>query len=544
MTSADGRYVIIFNGEIYNYKELRKELEQQGYRFRTHSDTEVLLYCYAAYGTAMLPKLRGMFAVAIWNTQKRSLFLARDPYGIKPLYYVNDSWTFRFASQVKALLASPKVSRDPEPAGLVGFFLLGSVPEPFTLHQEIRALPAGHSMMVTDIGPCEPQRYFSISEIYAKARKNKMVFSHEERKQHIHKALLETVRYHFVSDVPVGIFLSSGMDSAAILTLAAEEKISNVQTLTLVFDEYRGKPEDELPLAQEMSRRYGARQHVCLLTRQEFEHNLPHLFSSMDQPTIDGVNTYFISKAAHSAGFKVALSGVGGDEIFGGYASFRDVPLWNKIFRLPALLPFAGKIMEGFYQHFFARWKIFHPKLSGMLRYGGSMAGAYFLKRGLFMPWELTKIMDQDIAKQGLSRLKLVEQIHQSLRPDPGSDFARVAALESSWYLKNQLLRDADWAGMAHSLEIRTPYVDSFFLNEMAPVLPTKFSRYKEPLIQAMGASLPFSFISRKKTGFAVPISIWMQSEKSGTPVDKFELQSRSWAMKVMERTAGSYATL
>ena len=217
MLAADGKIAVTFNGEIYNYPALRRELEAQGVRFVTTSDTEVLLHLYARHGTDMVRKLRGMFAFAIWDDVKRGLFVARDVYGIKPLYTANDGWTFRFASQVKALLAGKRVSQDPEPAGIVGFHLFGSVPEPFTFYREIRALPAGHTQWIDSAGAREPQPYQTLSAILADGARNPVPAT--QLNERVRSAALDSVRAHLLADVEVGIFLSAGVDSGALLGL-------------------------------------------------------------------------------------------------------------------------------------------------------------------------------------------------------------------------------------------------------------------------------------------------------------------------------------
>src|SRR5258706_15592775 len=212
MTSADGRFVVTFNGEIYNYRELRQALEAKGRKFHSHSDTEVLLHLYAEQGHDMVAGLRGMFAFAIWDREQRRLFLARDPYGIKPLYYADDGWTFRFATQVKALLAGGKVSRDPDPVGQIGFYLWGAVPEPFTTYQDIRSLPAGSILWVDSVGPHEPKGYFSIAEAYCRAERACPNLHGEDIQDIVREVLSDSVAHHLVSDVPVGGFLSAGVD--------------------------------------------------------------------------------------------------------------------------------------------------------------------------------------------------------------------------------------------------------------------------------------------------------------------------------------------
>ena len=306
MTSEDRRFVVVFNGEIYNYPEVRGELEADGARFRTTSDTEALLHLYARYGADMVHRLRGMFAFAIWDQARRGLFLARDPYGIKPLYTANDGRTFRFASQVKALLAGGHISRDPEPAGIVGFHLFGSVPEPFTLYRDIRSLPSGHTQWVDAAGPTEPQPFSNLAEALAKGTANPAPAA--EIPERVHAGVLDSVRAHLVADVEVGIFLSAGVDSGAMLGLMRDAGQRALRAITLAFDEFRGTSEDEAPFAACAGERYGAHHIVRRLSEREFVDDLPAILAAMDQPSIDGVNTWFVSKAAKEAGLKVAIS--------------------------------------------------------------------------------------------------------------------------------------------------------------------------------------------------------------------------------------------
>ncbi|HKO02824.1 MAG TPA: asparagine synthase (glutamine-hydrolyzing), partial [Thermoanaerobaculia bacterium] len=254
--------VIVFNGEIYNYRELRGELESRGIRFTSQSDTEVLLQLYATRGAEMLNDLRGMFAFALWDAARRRMFLARDPYGIKPLYYADDGATLRVASQVRALIASGHVSKQFDPAGAAGFFLRGTIPEPFTMYRSIRAVPAGSYCFVDANGASEPVQYFSIAQTLHDAADNADIS--------VHDAVLESVKYHMVADVPVGAFLSAGIDSTSIVALARESGATDLQTMTLRFAEYRGRVNDEAPLAARAAQQYGVPHTIRDLTRDEF----------------------------------------------------------------------------------------------------------------------------------------------------------------------------------------------------------------------------------------------------------------------------------
>lgn len=517
MVSDDGSLVVTFNGEIYNYQELRKQLESRGRIFRTQSDTEILLQLYADKGEDMLSDLKGMFAFVIWDAKRQKLFFARDPYGIKPLYYANDGWTIRFASQVKALLAGGSVSREPEPAGWAGYYLLGSVPEPFTTYLQIRSLPAGHSMIVTGLGPTVPKRYFSIAQIYAGAESRSatpsLLPTSAAANEAVADALLQAVRRHLVADVPVGAFLSAGIDSATLVGLMREAGQADIQTVTLSFGEFVGGVDDEAPIAEAVARHYQTRHTTRVVSEKEFLHDLPLIMDAMDQPTIDGLNIWFVSKAARELGLKVAISGLGGDELFGGYPSFASLPRWVNWLKVPSRVPFLGRAARLALSSM--DWPKFgiNPKFSAAIEFGGSYAGAYLLRRGLFMPWELGQVLSPDMVRDGLSRLAPLELIDAELQPQPKCAFAKVAALESSLYMRNQLLRDTDWASMAHALEVRVPLVDSQLLADVAPWTVRGFAKPgKSLLANSLKHPLPEAVTSRAKTGFKTPISRWQQN--------------------------------
>ena len=541
MSSPDGSLAVIFNGEIYNYPELRAELEHEGAIFRTTSDTEVLLHLYERHGRAMISQLRGMFAFAIWDANRAGILLARDPYGIKPLYTANDGWTFRFASQVKALLAGGAVSRDPEPAGIVGFHLLGSVPEPFTLYREILPLPAGHTQWVDRKGACEPESYFSIAAVLAEGVRT--ADNAAEMQQAVRETLLDSVRAHLLADVEVGVFLSSGIDLGSVLGLLRDTTAGKIRAITLAFAKFQGTPEDEVPLASEVANRYGAEHIVRHVSDEEFRAEAPRVLEAMDQPSIDGVNTWFVAKATREAGLKVALSGVGGDELFAGYPSFLDIPLWIKYMRGPAMLPGLGTGLRLLGRSLKLADRT--PKALGMAEYGGTYPGAYLLRRGLYLPFELPTVLDRAIIKDGLRRLNLLRRISTSLRPDPGSPPGRVCALESCYYLRNQLLRDLDWASMAHSVELRTPLVDSAVLARLARFVPyTQSGVGKKALAHAPSKSLPSTVIMRAKTGFAAPIQQWMDSNNFGARQASATkgMSSRDWAKYIFSANNRSVA--
>jgi asparagine synthase (glutamine-hydrolysing) len=517
MASEDGQVVISFNGEIYNYRQLRARLEASGRRFHSQSDTEVLLHLYAETGMEMLQDLRGMFAFALWDGRERKLYLARDPYGIKPLYYADDGWQVRAASQVKALLAGGKMSREHEPAGLAGFYLLGSVPEPWTIHRGIRMVPAGHYLEAGEMGVSEPISWCDVGSIFLDSSQPALATSKDDAIAEVHAALRDSVKAHLVADVPVGLFLSSGIDSGALAGLARDHD-HPVDTVTLGFSEYAGSDRDEVPLAHEVADLYGLRHHVHRVGQHDFAQHLPGILAAMDQPSIDGINTWLVSHGAAMLGWKVALTGLGGDELFGGYPSFEDIPRWVGKLALLSRIPLLG---AGFYHLASgAASSMGNPKFPGMLKYGGSYAGAYLLRRGLFLPEELPMVMGKELAREGLRRLRPLDLLGAPLQAACGprskaSPASKVSALESSIYMRNQLLRDADWAGMAHSLEIRTPLVDVGLLKRIAPLLAAlRPGSGKQVLASAPSGPLPDRVSNRPKTGFTVPVDQWLQQDK------------------------------
>ena len=360
---------------------------------------------------------------------------------------------------MKALIAGGQISRDPDPAGWVGFHIFGSVPEPFTIYRNIHALAAGSTIWIDSHSSRQPIQYFSIAEAYRIAESASGVPSEAECFSRMQAALLDSVRHHMVADIPVGVFLSAGIDSGALLGLMRDVGQQDIQSVTLAYEEYQDRHEDEAPLAAKSAARYSSKHTIRVIREREFRDDLPRIFEAMDQPSIDGINTWFVSKAARELGLKAVISGVGGDELFGGYPTFNDLPRWVRWGALPSRVPLLGEAFR-YFAASSGLTSVLNPKIAGMVKYGGSFAGAYLLRRGLFMPWELPGLMDNDLVAEGLRRLHPIQHINAAIAPIPRTNFGKVAALETSLYMRNQLLRDADWASMAHSLEVRVPLVD------------------------------------------------------------------------------------
>ena len=337
--------------------------------------------------------------------------------------------------------------------------------------------------------------------------------------------------------MPVGVFLSSGLDSTTIAALAAAEG-GDLRTVTLGFQEYQGTNADEVPLAEQFARTCGATHQTVWVSRADFEAERDHLFASMDLPSIDGVNTFFVSLAARQANLKVALSGVGGDELFGSYPSFQEIPRSVAFFQA------------------FARWRSFgaavrvlsapvlkrltSPKYAGMFEYAGTYGGAYLLRRGLFMPWELPDLLDPDLLREGWAELQTL------LRLDDTTDGIsnprlRVSALELQWYMRHQLLRDSDWAGMGHSVEIRVPFVDIEFLRQLAPIISGPNAPSKPDMAAAASDLMTSEILERRKTGFQVPVRDWLLTDQPAHAIDSpdriAERGLRGWAKHVYRRS-------
>jgi asparagine synthase (glutamine-hydrolysing) len=475
-----------------------------------------------------------MYAFAIWDERRRGLFLARDPYGIKPLYTADDGWSFRFASQVKALVAGQMLSREHEPAAIVGFYLFGHVPEPFTLYRQIRALPAGHWQWVDEGGPGEPQPFAQLGKMLAQGALNPQ--APDDLAPALRSAARESVAAHLLSDVEVGLFLSAGIDSGAVLGLMRDAGQDRIRAVTLQFGEFAGSDEDEAPLAREVASRYGAQHIVRRVDELEFRTDLPRIFAAMDQPSIDGINTWFVAKAAREAGLKVALSGLGGDELLAGYPSFRDLPRWRRRFGALAQIPFLGCALRALGGKISSPLLSSQPKALAMLEYASSLPGAYLLRRGLFMPHELASLVGVEMAREGLRRLRPLWRIASQLDPDPLTMTGRICVLESANYMRNQLLRDADWAGMAHGLEIRVPLVDWKLAAGLAPHMANLTAQTgKLALAHAPLSGLPDAVCRRSKTGFGVPTGAWMAAADA-MPATNRGMVSRQWSRYVLSQ--------
>ncbi len=487
MCNEDGSIWLTYNGEIYNFKPLREELQALGHSFRSHTDTEVVIHAFEEWGTSSFLRFRGMFAFALWDEHQRLLYLVKDRFGIKPLYYYQDAEMLVFASEVQALVASQLFSSPPNPDALIAFLLLGSVPVPMTTLQHVRVLPAGH-YLVAGNGQSRLTRYYDLW----------MDTEPDDRAQDPEalKALLtETVELQLVSDAPIGIFLSGGIDSSALVALAAQVRQSQLTTLSINFAETEFS---EAPYQRLLAAKYHTDHHELLLSRALFLKRLPQALAAMDQPSIDGLNTYFVSLLAHEAGLKVVLSGTGGDEIFCGYPHFHQV---NWLSRLGCLRP-CLRTLDGFL-----------ASLPGRLRKLAFLTlhrdlGWYAAIRGLFSPVEVACLTGDTLAH--------VREVADSLTPCPynGHPVDRLSRYEVQFYLQNQLLKDTDCMSMAHSLETRVPFLDSVLVETIfsSPPASRLHGRFPKVLLtQALGDALPRELVYRPKMTFTLPFEKWLR---------------------------------
>ena len=527
LRSACGRFVIVFNGEIYNFNALRAELVVKGVQCRTKSDTEVVLALFANEGAAMLPRLRGMFAFVIWDRVARRAFAARDPYGIKPLYYAQTADGVLLGSQVRALLATGKVSDAPCARGEASFWLMGCVTEPHSWYQDIRALPAGHCVWIEGGRMGQPECWWNVAAAWRDAPAT--VRPAAEVRERTRIALRESVVAHLVADVPVGVFLSGGIDSGALAGLMVEAGAQNLQGITLVYDEFSGTQNDEAPWAAALAKHYGIRHHVRRVSRAEFEADLPRILGAMDQPSVDGVNTWYASKTVAELGLKVVVSGVGGDELFQGYSSFRQLPrlvsAWALLSRVPGAMLLASSVTAWQARRSGnARWNHFPD-------WARNMAGAWWLRRGLYSPAELPALMGAERAAEGLQDFSPDAWVGQTCGALATSGRLALGQIDSTIYMRSQLLRDSDWASMDHSVELRTPLVDAWLLRDLQPLL-SAFAQFpnKRLLSEAQAKALPEAWTTRPKTGFGIPVRTWLEQMGKGAGRGG---ASNAWAREV-----------
>jgi asparagine synthase (glutamine-hydrolysing) len=522
MTSAGGRYHLIFNGCIYNHRELRAELAGGGYSFQSHCDTEVLLAAFTHWGDACLPRLRGMFAFAVWDDQAQSLFLARDAFGIKPLYYHHDAARnrFFFASELNALLASGLVARRIDAGAVAEYLAYFAVPAPRTIYQGLFSLRPGECARFAG-GRLQVDQWwhFPATSPDSAACRSAEEFHHELRAR-----LEDTVQAHRLADVPVGAFLSGGLDSSGIVALMARSGTARLKTFSLVFEE---RDFSEATPAQRTAEFLGTEHHETVLTGRQVAGDLDHLLQAFDQPTGDGINTYYVSQAARAGGVKVALSGLGGDELFGGYPSFRDLPRLARFLSVWRVLPAA---LRALVTDQFARGGVRQRKLADFLTYAHDLHGLCSLQRRVFSTALGHSLLHPDACPAAGGAVPLHPALDQlSSELARADSFQIISAWELRTYMADVLLRDSDVMSMAHSLELRVPFIDRPLIDWLW-AQPARFKagggQKKAALADALRGVLPEDILRRKKRGFTLPFSVWMRRELKPFLDDTFAVAS------------------
>jgi len=497
MSTPDGRYTIVFNGEVYNFRDLRRSLEQKGVAFHTRSDTEVILRAYQVHGEACVELLRGMFAFAVWDEREQTCLLARDRFGIKPLYYHHaEGQRLVFGSEVRTLLASGLMSPDLDSQAVYEYFRTGSVPEPRTLLRNVRCLEAGHHGR-WQAGRLETRRYwalrFPIETIPA-----------DQAVAVTRAALIDSVAHHFVSDVPVGIFLSGGIDSTALVALARVAGQVDLRTFSMCLP---GSADDEGRAARRIAAHFGTQHEEVPVDAATGKALFSRFLGAVDQPSIDGLNTFAVAGFARDRGIKVALSGVGADEVFGGYRSFHDVPLlarWDQ--RLSWMGPargLLGRALEA------AAVGPRSQRIGDMLGQPAGITTAYTTFRGVFTRAD-ARTLARHFAPAAGHEPEDDEENAWRLDPTPMDSVSR---LELTRYVRNQLLRESDVMSMAWGLELRTPFLDAGVFDATSQVPAAIRLRAGKQLLLDTVPEVPRWVARQPKRCFQFPFEQWLDGE-------------------------------
>jgi asparagine synthase (glutamine-hydrolysing) len=507
MSTPDGRYTLIFNGAIYNFRTLQSELESAGWTFRTRCDTEVLLAALAHWGESALERLRGMFAFALWDASDESLFAARDPFGIKPLYFQHSGGRLVFASEIAALLASGVCAAEIDHVSVAEYLAWFAVPAPRTIYKGILSLRPGECMRFRR-GELSIRSAWTFKSI---AIDGKQCASREEFVHSLREHLDDAIRAHVIADVPVGAFLSGGLDSAVVAGLMSKASGNALRTFSIGFEEDGFSEADE---AEASAHHFGAVHHTRIVTGDEVARDLESIVTACDQPTGDGVNTFYVSQTAQAGGVKVALSGLGGDELFGGYPSFRSIPM------LARQLPFWRSLptpIRALITNALRGGGARARKLSDLLSNARDAHELAALQRRVFSDTRLHSLLSQGVLSEVEGSVPFHSEL-ETLRADVGSRdlFSLVSAWELRTYMADVLLRDSDVMSMRHSLELRVPYIDRPII-EWLWRQPAHFRddrrRPKSALFDATEDILPPGLLKRRKRGFTLPFPIWMRRE-------------------------------
>ena len=501
MTTPDGRYSIVYNGEIYNYRELRADLERAGVRFTSASDTEVLLALIVRDGITALNRARGMFALALWDGVARTLTVARDRFGIKPLYVAAGDGRVAFASEIAALRRASLVDREVSPAGVLAFLAWSYIPSPLTWLQGVESLTPGAWKRWHDGGHEESGTFADFTEVY----EEKPPVTEDELRARAQEAIRDSVAAHMVADVPVGIFLSGGIDSAAVVAGARAAITGELHTYTVAGDV---PSMSEIEPARQVATLFETTHHELMIGAAAIERALPSIVRRLDAPSADAINSYFVSQAVAATRVKAVLSGVGGDEMFGGYPSFQRIPSAMRTAKwLAPVLPVTAMAASA--------WPDWRARKLQHFAGAPDATSAYRAVRGSFMPEEWSFLLgpafDGDAGRDARETLAQVEArtFRDAAMETP---LAAVSRMETSGYLQGQLLRDIDAVSMAHGLEVRVPFVDHRLAGSIWPALghyPALLERKR--LLYESVPNMPDGMAGRPKRGFTLPFDTWMR---------------------------------
>lgn len=513
MFSETREIVLVFNGEIYNYLDLKEQLIQAGFQFRTKSDTEVIIKSYQKWGTNCFSKFKGMFAIALYDKSCSKLILARDHAGIKPLYYYFDKDCIYFASEIRAFKELNKWQEDPY--WKVYFLIFGYLPNNITTLKNVRSIEKG-SFLVFDVFTLEFNQYFFLHDNFTEEISNL-----EEARELIKLSLTKAVKRHLIADAPLGLFLSGGIDSS-LLTLLAKNYKKELHTLSIVFDDnmYSEKEYQDIIIQKVRSNHQS-----FLLTKELFVSALPDIMQAMDQPSSDGINSYFISKFAKQAGLKAVLSGLGADELFGGYPSFKRVKLLKNLKSIPSFVYDTAKLSS----------KDKYRKISFLKN--KTVLGDYLFNRGFFTSSDVARQLNMDTKEVNslLNNIAIPSFVQQL------SEGNKVSFFETNLYMESQLLKDTDIMSMWHSIEVRVPFLDYDLITAVQKISSSlKFDhpQSKFLLIDSFKDILPKEIWIRKKQGFVFPFDNWMKenldqfmpSSQNGKLTKKFKAGKLSWS--------------
>jgi asparagine synthase (glutamine-hydrolysing) len=499
--SEDGNTVLVFNGEIYNYQELRGELESAGHRFTTRSDTEVLLHAFLQWDAGCFRRLRGMFAAALWTESERRLVLARDRVGMKPLYYYRAGKDIYFGSELKSIFVHPEIPRQLDLSALHYYLALNYVPGPYTLIEGIQKLRPGHILDWQD-GAVSETPYWQLS--FQKAEKWTLPVAAEA----LDELLQASVRDHLVSDVPVGIWLSGGLDSSALLHYAAQVYPGKLRTYSITF---RGRSFDETPYIRQIVDQYATEHHeIDLNPTLDLPSAIEELAYYSDEPFADAgaVPVWYLSRLSRQH-VKVALSGEGADELFGGYITYRADHLANRARRVPQVL--RRSLLRALNY-----WPVSDDKISFEYKLKRFLEGSLLSADEAHVYWNgaFSRAQQADLLLRG-NHARVQDLYHSDLpHADRDGNMSRFLAFDQQYYLTDDLLQKVDRMSMAHSLEVRPPYLDHRLM-EFAASLPGNFKLsgrcHKVILKRLMASKLPLPILRRSKTGLDIPTHDWLR---------------------------------